>query len=296
MIVLYTLIFHDKREKLFAAFSSDYEVAKLHSQRRKANDVFKRPREQVSRQLCIFPRPSNIKSVVKPIVIANSENCSVGGDRVFIWRSRTSDKGVHFRRRVQRVRRKVNNSIWRRRRRATCDEQEKPQRFDVRTRFRLCRRGGVVPTKGTRTNRTNAGVTASPGAEPNLTLATLRKYDSGLAEDRPNGAARMRAADRLAAGTTCEGRTPSIERRSARDRCQRGVASASEQGSMCDKCVIGYWVPERKRQKFNWTDFENICESEGFRLKMVSGRLSPARLDRAMSMRRNVGDAFSWRR
>lgn len=113
-------------------------------------------------------------------------------------------------------------------------------------------------------------------AKPNLILAvTLRKYETGLAEDRPNGAARMRAADRLATETTCEseGRTPSIERRSARDRCQRGVASTSEQGSMCDKCVIGYWVPEKKRQKFNWIDFENICESEGFRLKMVSVRL-----------------------
>ncbi|EZA62042.1 Inositol-tetrakisphosphate 1-kinase [Ooceraea biroi] len=38
---------------------------------------------------------------------------------------------------------------------------------------------------------------------------------------------------------------------------------------MCDKCVIGYWVPEKKRQKFNWTDFENACESEGFQLKMI---------------------------
>lgn len=41
-------------------------------------------------------------------------------------------------------------------------------------------------------------------------------------------------------------------------------------GKMCDKYVIGYWVPERKRQKFNWNDFENVCESEGFQLKMVS--------------------------
>lgn len=48
------------------------------------------------------------------------------------------------------------------------------------------------------------------------------------------------------------------------------MASTSEEGRMYDKCVIGYWVPERKRQKFNWADFENICESEGFRLKMVS--------------------------
>lgn len=39
---------------------------------------------------------------------------------------------------------------------------------------------------------------------------------------------------------------------------------------MCDKCVIGYWMPERKRQKFNIADFENVCESEGFQLKMVN--------------------------
>ncbi|XP_018394148.1 PREDICTED: inositol-tetrakisphosphate 1-kinase-like isoform X1 [Cyphomyrmex costatus] len=52
------------------------------------------------------------------------------------------------------------------------------------------------------------------------------------------------------------------------------MASTSEEGRMCDKCVIGYWVPERKRQKFNWTDFENICESEGFRLKMIDVNLS----------------------
>ncbi|XP_011061395.1 PREDICTED: inositol-tetrakisphosphate 1-kinase-like [Acromyrmex echinatior] len=52
------------------------------------------------------------------------------------------------------------------------------------------------------------------------------------------------------------------------------MASTSEEGRMYDKCVIGYWVPERKRQKFNWTDFENICESEGFRLKMIDMNLS----------------------
>jgi len=98
----------------------------------------------------------------------------------------------------------------------------------------------------------------------------------------------MRAADCLVSGTSeREGRAPSIERRSARDRCQRGAASASEEARMCDKCVIGYWVPERKRQKFNWTDFANICDSEGFRLKMVSGCLSPPC---AISIRRNVGD------
>lgn len=126
---------------------------------------------------------------------------------------------------------------------------------------------------------------ASPkAAEPNLAAAaTLRKYETVLAADR---AARMRAADYLVPGTTCEreGRASSSERRSA--RCQRGVAGASEDERMCDKCVIGYWVPERKRQKFNWTDFENICESQGFRLKMVSHR-------HGLSLRRNARDAFS---
>ncbi|XP_032687339.1 inositol-tetrakisphosphate 1-kinase-like [Odontomachus brunneus] len=43
---------------------------------------------------------------------------------------------------------------------------------------------------------------------------------------------------------------------------------------MCDKYVIGYWISERKRQKFNWNDFENVCESEGFRLKMIDVNLS----------------------
>lgn len=38
---------------------------------------------------------------------------------------------------------------------------------------------------------------------------------------------------------------------------------------MCDKYVIGYWVPERKRQKFNWTDFEKVCKTEGFELKLI---------------------------
>lgn len=150
----------------------------------------------------------------------------------------------------------------------------------ARSRFSARRR---YPGDGHRESSDGRKITAGLGAaEPNLLVpaATLREYDTGLAEDRSDGAARMRAADRLVPGTygEREERAPSAERRSARDRCQRGVASASEDGSMCDKRVIGYWVPEKKRQKFNWTDFENICESEGFRLKMVSGCLPPARL------------------
>ena len=38
---------------------------------------------------------------------------------------------------------------------------------------------------------------------------------------------------------------------------------------MCDKYVIGYSISEKKRQKFNWNDFYNLCESEGFLLKMI---------------------------
>ncbi|KAL0120179.1 hypothetical protein PUN28_008081 [Cardiocondyla obscurior] len=81
----------------------------------------------------------------------------------------------------------------------------------------------------------------------------------------------MRAADHcLVPRTTCE-----VERRSAgRDRSQREAAGASDDGGTCDKCVIGYWVSEKKRQKFNWTDFEAICEVEGFRLKMIDVNLS----------------------
>lgn len=40
-------------------------------------------------------------------------------------------------------------------------------------------------------------------------------------------------------------------------------------GKMCEKHVIGYWVSEKKRQKFNWNDFHNVCESEGYLLKMI---------------------------
>lgn len=39
---------------------------------------------------------------------------------------------------------------------------------------------------------------------------------------------------------------------------------------MCDKYVIGYWISEKKRQKFNWNDFCNLCEAKGFLLKMVN--------------------------
>ncbi|XP_076640318.1 inositol-tetrakisphosphate 1-kinase isoform X2 [Colletes latitarsis] len=38
---------------------------------------------------------------------------------------------------------------------------------------------------------------------------------------------------------------------------------------MCDKYVIGYSISEKKRQKFNLNDFYNLCESEGFLLKMI---------------------------
>ncbi|XP_053978682.1 inositol-tetrakisphosphate 1-kinase-like [Hylaeus volcanicus] len=38
---------------------------------------------------------------------------------------------------------------------------------------------------------------------------------------------------------------------------------------MCDKYVIGYSMSEKKRQKINWNDFYNLCESEGFLLKMI---------------------------
>jgi hypothetical protein len=53
-------------------------------------------------------------------------------------------------------------------------------------------------------------------------------------------------------------------------RLQRARRASSERGKMCDKYVIGYWMPEKKRQKFNWTDFENVCKSVGFQLKMVT--------------------------
>lgn len=39
---------------------------------------------------------------------------------------------------------------------------------------------------------------------------------------------------------------------------------------MCDKYIIGYSISEKKRQKFNWNDFYNVCETEGFLLKMVN--------------------------
>jgi len=55
-----------------------------------------------------------------------------------------------------------------------------------------------------------------------------------------------------------------------RNRSPLSATARGLRGKMCDKYVIGYWVPEKKRQKFNWNDFENVCESEGFQLKMVS--------------------------
>ncbi|XP_033331613.2 inositol-tetrakisphosphate 1-kinase [Megalopta genalis] len=38
---------------------------------------------------------------------------------------------------------------------------------------------------------------------------------------------------------------------------------------MCEKYTIGYWISEKKRQKFNWNHFYNLCEAEGFQLKMM---------------------------
>ncbi|KAL2725330.1 inositol-tetrakisphosphate 1-kinase-like [Vespula squamosa] len=42
-----------------------------------------------------------------------------------------------------------------------------------------------------------------------------------------------------------------------------------ETKKMCDKYVIGYWVREKKRQKLNFDDFEKVCRTEGFSLKLV---------------------------
>ncbi|KAK0163044.1 hypothetical protein PV327_006755 [Microctonus hyperodae] len=38
--------------------------------------------------------------------------------------------------------------------------------------------------------------------------------------------------------------------------------------------VIGYWISEKKRQKFNWNEFENICANEGFLLKQINLNMS----------------------
>lgn len=38
---------------------------------------------------------------------------------------------------------------------------------------------------------------------------------------------------------------------------------------MSDKSVIGYWISEKKRQKFNCNDFHNVCAKEGLVLKQV---------------------------
>lgn len=37
-----------------------------------------------------------------------------------------------------------------------------------------------------------------------------------------------------------------------------------------DRVVIGYWLSEKKRLKFNWSDSQNVCAREGFVLKLVS--------------------------
>ncbi|XP_015587062.1 inositol-tetrakisphosphate 1-kinase isoform X2 [Cephus cinctus] len=34
--------------------------------------------------------------------------------------------------------------------------------------------------------------------------------------------------------------------------------------------VIGYWISEKKKQKFNWEDFQNVCAKNGFELKMIN--------------------------
>lgn len=34
--------------------------------------------------------------------------------------------------------------------------------------------------------------------------------------------------------------------------------------------IIGYWIAEKKRQKFNWPELERMCENEGIILKPVS--------------------------
>ncbi|XP_078038206.1 inositol-tetrakisphosphate 1-kinase [Augochlora pura] len=38
---------------------------------------------------------------------------------------------------------------------------------------------------------------------------------------------------------------------------------------MGEKYTIGYWISEKKRQKFNWNHFCNLCEAEGFQLKLM---------------------------
>ncbi|XP_043472979.1 inositol-tetrakisphosphate 1-kinase-like isoform X1 [Leptopilina heterotoma] len=38
---------------------------------------------------------------------------------------------------------------------------------------------------------------------------------------------------------------------------------------MCSTKVIGYWISEKKRQKFNWLEFQNICKRDGFSLKII---------------------------
>lgn len=38
-----------------------------------------------------------------------------------------------------------------------------------------------------------------------------------------------------------------------------------------EKKIVGYWISEKKRQKFNWEEFHEQCAKEGLLLKMVSG-------------------------
>ncbi|XP_014235928.1 inositol-tetrakisphosphate 1-kinase-like [Trichogramma pretiosum] len=37
----------------------------------------------------------------------------------------------------------------------------------------------------------------------------------------------------------------------------------------CKGIVIGYWISDKKRQKFDWHKFEELCDKEGFILKKI---------------------------
>ena len=38
---------------------------------------------------------------------------------------------------------------------------------------------------------------------------------------------------------------------------------------MYDGNIVGYWISDKKRQKFNWSEFEDACKNEGLILKKV---------------------------
>ncbi|XP_063976339.1 inositol-tetrakisphosphate 1-kinase-like [Diachasmimorpha longicaudata] len=40
-------------------------------------------------------------------------------------------------------------------------------------------------------------------------------------------------------------------------------------GEMKERVVVGYWLSEKKRSKFNWNDWQNVCAKEGFVFKLV---------------------------